>query len=92
VRVVRAVIIVLGVVFFVLGVVRLNVREIDRTGLCGSIVQGSSWDDGGSNTHDCNRLRNNDRIATGAFFILAAASFGLGIGHMLYTRARVPGR
>ena len=46
-RVVRVAIIALGVLFFLLAIVRLNVREIDKTGLCGSIVQGSSWDDGG---------------------------------------------
>ena len=83
-RVFRVTIIVLGVVFFLLAFVRLNVREIDKTGLCGSIVQGSSWDDGGAITHDCNRLRRNDGVATAAFFVLAVASLGLGV----YTRTR----
>lgn len=87
-RVVRVVIIALGVVFFLLAIVRLNVREIDKTGLCGSIVQGSSWDDGGASTHDCNRLRHNDGVATAAFFVVAVASLGLGVGHVLYTRTR----
>jgi hypothetical protein len=82
------VIIALGVLFFVLAIVRLNVREIDRTGLCGSIVQGSSHDDGGASTHDCNRLRHNDGVATVVFFILTVASFGLGVGHVLYSRTR----
>jgi hypothetical protein len=87
------VIIVLGFSFFVLGVVRLNVREINRTGLCGSIVQGSRWDDGGASTPDCNRLRHHDLVVTAALFILAVASIGLAIGHILYTRTRRrPGR
>jgi hypothetical protein len=86
VRVVRVVIIGLGVVFFVLAIVRLNVREIDKTGLCGSIVQGSSHDDGGASTPACNRLRHHDGVATAAFFILAVASIGGGVGHILYTR------
>ena len=87
-RVFRVVVIVLGVLFFVLGVVRLNVREINRAGLCGSIVQGSRWDDGGASTPDCNRLRHHDLVVTAAFFILAVAPIGLAIGHVLYTRNR----
>jgi hypothetical protein len=88
VRIVRVVIIAPGVLFFLLAIVRLNVREVDRTGLCGSIVQGSSWDDGGASTHDCNRRRHNDGVATAVFFVLAVASLGLGVGHILYTRTR----
>jgi hypothetical protein len=88
VRVFRAVIIALGVLFLVLAMVRLNIREIDKTGLCGSIVQGSSYDDGGAITHDCNRLRHNDGVVTAGFFILTVGSFGLGVGHILYTRRR----
>jgi hypothetical protein len=88
VRVVRVVIIALGILFTVLAIARLNVREIDKTGLCGSLVQGSSHDDGGASTHDCNRLRYRDGIATAAFFILAVGSFGLAVGHIIYTRSR----
>jgi hypothetical protein len=32
--------IALGVVFLALAFFKLNVRQIDRTGLCGSVVQG----------------------------------------------------
>ncbi len=85
-RVVRVVIIVLGLLFFVLAIVRLNVREIDKTGLCGSIVQGSSHDDGGASTRDCNRLRHDDGVTTAAFFVVAIAALGLGVGHILYAR------
>jgi hypothetical protein len=88
VKVFRIVLIALGVLFLVLAIVRLNVREIDRTGLCGSIVQGSSHDDGGASTDDCNRFRHNDGIAAGAFLILAVTSLGVGVGHILYTRTR----
>jgi hypothetical protein len=88
VRVFRVVIIVLGVAFFLLAVVRLNVREIDRTGLCGSIVHGSRWDDGGASTSDCNRLRHHDVVVTAAFFILAVASLGLAVGQVVYIRRR----
>jgi hypothetical protein len=87
VRVFRVVIIALGVLFFVLAIVRLNIREIDKTGLCGSIVQGSSHDDGGASTHDCNRFRHNDGVATAAFFIVAVGLIGLGVGHILCTRS-----
>jgi hypothetical protein len=87
-RVFRFVIIALGVLFLVLAIFRLNVREIDKTGLCGSIVQGSSHDDGSASTHDCNRLRHNDSVATAAFLIFAVASIGLAVGHILYTRTR----
>ena len=90
VRVFRIVLIVLGVVFFVLAILRLNVREIDRTGLCGSIVQGSSHDDGGASTHDCNRLRHDEGVAAAAFVIVivAVAALEFGVGHALYTRNR----
>jgi hypothetical protein len=88
VRVFRILIFALGVVFLVLAMVRLNIREIDRTGLCGSIVQGSTYDDGGASTPDCNRRRHDDGVATAAFFVLAVASLGLGVGHILFTRAR----
>ncbi len=85
---VRIVLIVLGVLFFVLAFFRLNVREIDRTGLCGSIVQGSSHDDGGASTHDCNRLRQDDGVAAEAFVIIGVVTLGFGVGHALYTRNR----
>jgi hypothetical protein len=83
----RVVIIALGVSAFFLAIGRLNVRETNRTGLCGSLVQGSRWDDGGASTHDCNRLRHKDGVATAALFILALASLGLGVGHIFYTRS-----
>jgi hypothetical protein len=70
---------------FLLAIARLNVRETDKSGLCGSLVQGSKWDDGGASTHDCNRLRHNDGVATAALFILAIASLGWGVGQILYT-------
>jgi hypothetical protein len=88
VRVFRIVLIVVGVLFFVLAIFRLNVREIDRTGLCGSIVQGSSHDDGGSSSHDCNRLRHDDGVTAAVFFIVGVAALGFGIGHTLSTRNR----
>jgi hypothetical protein len=88
VRVFRVVIIALGVVLLVLAFIRLNVREVDKTGLCGSIVQGSTYDDGGASTHDCNRLRHDDGVATAVLFVLGAASLGVGVGHIVYTRTR----
>jgi hypothetical protein len=88
VRVFRIVLVVLGVLFFVLAIYRLNVRQVDRTGLCGSIVQGPSHDDGGSSTHDCNRLRHDDGVAVAAFMILGVAALGFGVGQALYTRNR----
>ena len=39
VRVLRIVLVVLGVLLFVLAISRLNDRHIDRTGLCGSVIQ-----------------------------------------------------
>ncbi len=87
-RVFRIVLITLGVLFLVLAIFRLNVREIDRTGLCGSIVQGSSHDDGGASTHDCNRLRHGDGAAAAAFVIVGVAALGFGVGHALYARNR----
>ena len=63
VRVFRIALIALGVVFLALAFFKLNVRQIDRTGLCGSIVQGSTHDDGGSTTADCNRMRHGDGVA-----------------------------
>jgi hypothetical protein len=85
VRVFRIAIFALGLVFLVLAINRLNVREIDKPGLCGSLVQGSSHDDGGASTPDCNRLRHHDGVATAVFFVLAIASFGLVVGHVLHT-------
>jgi hypothetical protein len=83
-RVFRVVIILLGVASLALAVGRLNVREVDRTGLCGSVVQGPSHDDGGASPHDCGRLRHNDGVASAALFVLAAISVGTGVGLILY--------
>jgi hypothetical protein len=87
-RVVRIVLVGLGVLFFVLAIFRLNVRQIDRPGLCGSVVQGSRYDDGGSNTPACNRLRHDDRVAAGSFVIFGVGALGLGLGLILYARNR----
>jgi hypothetical protein len=81
-------IIVLGVLFLLLAIGRLTVREIDKPGLCGSIVQGPSWDDGGASTHVCNQLRHDDGLEMAGFFILALASFGFGVGHLVYRTGR----
>jgi hypothetical protein len=88
VRVLRIVLVGLGVLFFVLAAFRLNVRQIDRPGLCGRVVQGSRYDDGGSNTPACNRLRHDDRVAAASFAILGVGAFGLGVGLILYARNR----
>ena len=88
VRVFRVVLIVLGTLFLGLAFFRLNIRQIDGTGLCGSIVQGSTHDDGGSRTSDCNRLRHHDGVAAVAFVIIGVAALGFGVGHTFYTRSR----
>jgi hypothetical protein len=84
----RIVLIVLGVLFLVLAFFRLNIRQVDRTGLCGSIVQGSTHDDGGSSTSDCNHLRHRDGVTAVAFVIIGIAALGVGVGHAFYTRNR----
>jgi hypothetical protein len=84
----RIALIALGVVFLALAFFKLNVRQIDRTGLCGSIVQGSTHDDGGSTTPECNRLRHRDGGAAVAFVIIGVAGLGLGVGHAFFTRNR----
>jgi hypothetical protein len=86
--VLRIVLTALGVLFFALAFFRINARQIDRTGLCGSIVQGSTHDDGGSNTSECNRLRHRDEVTAVAFVIIGVAALGLGVGHAFYTRNR----
>lgn len=85
-RAFRVVVIVLGALFVVLAISRLTAREIDRTGLCGSIVQGSTWDDAGASTHDCTRLRHDDAITAAAFFGVAVVLVGSSVGAILYTR------
>jgi hypothetical protein len=85
-RVFRVVIILLGVVSLVFAAGRLNVREANRTGLCGSVAQGPSHDDGGASTHDCNRLRHDDGVASAALVILAVTSLGVGVGLILRRR------
>jgi hypothetical protein len=86
VRVLRIALVGLGVLFFVLAIFRVNVREIDRPGLCGGVVQGSRYDDGGSNTPACNRLRHHDRVVAASFVILGVGAFGLGVGLIFYAR------
>lgn len=88
VRVFRIVLIVLGVLFLLLALYKLNVRQIDRTGLCGSIIQGSTYDDGGSSTPDCNHLRHHDEVDAVAFAIVGVVALGFGVGQSLYTRHR----
>ena len=88
VRVLRIVLVVLGVLLFVLAISRLNDRQIDRTGLCGSVVQGSRYDDGGSSTPDCNRLRHRDGVAAVAFVTLGIVAIGVVAGHTFYARSR----
>ena len=88
VRVLRIVLVVLGVLLFVLAISRLNDRQIDRTGLCGSVVQGSRYDDGGSSTPDCNRLRHRDGVAAVAFAALGIVAIGAVAGHAVHARNR----
>lgn len=87
-RTFRIVLIVLGVLLLFVTIFRLNDRQIDRTGLCGSIVQGSRFDDGGSSTPDCNRLRHRDEVAAAAFAVLGMAALGVAAGHTFYIRTR----
>lgn len=87
-RVFRIVLVVLGVLLFVLAISRLNDRQVDRTGLCGSVVQGPRYDDGGSRTPDCNRLRHRDGVAAAVFAILGVVSLGVVAGHTFYARNR----
>jgi hypothetical protein len=86
VRVFRIVLIVLGVLLFALAISKLNDRRIDKTGLCGSIVQGSRYDDGGSSTSECNRLRHRDGVAAAAFATLGIVAIGVVAGHFFYAR------
>ena len=86
VRVCRIVLVVLGLLFFALAFSKLNVRQADGTGLCGSIVQGSAHDDGGSRTPDCNRLRHHDGVTAVEFAIIGIAALGIVVGHSFYTR------
>jgi hypothetical protein len=88
VRVFRIVLIVLGVLLFVLAISRLNDRRIDRTSLCGSTVQGSRYDDGGSSTSECNRLRHRDGVAAAAFATLGIVAIGVVAGDTFYARNR----
>ena len=77
-----------GVLFLLATVYKLNDRQIDGPGLCGSVLQGARFDDGGSRTPDCNDLRHRDEVRAAAFALLGAASFGVGVG--LTVRARKP--
>jgi hypothetical protein len=86
--VLRIVLTALGVLFLALAFFRINARQIDRTGLCGSIVQGSTHDDGGFNTSECNRWRHRDEVTAAAFVIIGVAALGLGVSQAFYTRNR----
>ena len=87
-RVFRIALVVLGVLLFVLAISRLNDRQIDRTGLCGSVIQGPRYDDGGSSTPDCNRLRHRDGVAATAFATIGMVAIGVVAGHAVYARRR----
>jgi hypothetical protein len=86
VRTLRFVVVGVGVMFLMLAVFKLNDRRVDRPGLCGSVLQGARFDDGGSRTPDCNHLRHDDEVAAAAFVLLGAASFGLGAGLTIHAR------
>jgi len=87
-RVLRFVLIGLGLLFLALAFFRLNDRPIDRTGLCGSIVQGPAHDDGGSETSECNRLRHHDGVTAVAFVIIGVITAGIGVGQAFSIRKR----
>jgi hypothetical protein len=98
VRVFRVVLIVVGVLCFVLGIVRLNIRESDPSATilagssggisCGSVLQGKSHDDSNASIDGCAQQRHNDTVAAVALLIIGVVSLGFGIGHIVYANRR----
>ena len=90
-RVFRIALVVAGVLALVAGLAKLNVRETARStdvaeglGGCGSVMQGSGYDDGGASPDECRKKRHHDTVLALELFVITLATVGAGGGLIVY--------
>jgi hypothetical protein len=91
VSVFRIALVVVAVLALVAGLAELNVRETAPStyvagglGGCGSVIQGSTFDDGGASPDECRKKRHHDTTIALELFVIAVAAGSTGIGLMIY--------
>ena len=90
--VLRIALVVAAVLALVAGLAELNVRETARStyvagglGGCGSVIQGSTYDDGGASPDECRKKRHHDTLIALDLFVITVALVGAGVGRIVYT-------
>ena len=85
--VLRIALVVAAVLAIVAGLAELNVRETARStfvagglGGCGSVIQGSTYDDGGASPDECRKKRHHETVMALELFVIAVAAGGTGVG------------
>jgi hypothetical protein len=92
-RVFRIALVAAAVLALVAGLAELNVRETARSpsvagglGGCGSIIQGSTYDDGGASPDQCRKKRHHDTTIALELFVMTVAAGSAGVALMVYSR------
>ena len=49
-------------------------------GGCGSVIQGSTYDDGGASPDECRKKRHHETVMALELFVIAVAAGGTGVG------------
>jgi flagellar basal body-associated protein FliL len=89
--VLRIALVVVAVLALVAGLAALNVRETARStyvagglGGCGSVIQGSTYDDGGASPDECRKKRHHSTVIALELFLVTVAAGGAGVGLVVY--------
>jgi hypothetical protein len=90
-RVFRIALLAAGGLALVAGLAKLSARETARStyvagglGGCGSVIQGSRYDDGGASPDECRKKRHDDTVMALGLFAIAATTVGAGLGLIIY--------
>ena len=89
--VLRIALVVAAVLALVAGLAELNVRDTARStylagglGGCGSVIQGSTYDDGGASPDECRNKRHHDTLMALELFVITVVAGGAGVGLVIY--------
>jgi hypothetical protein len=91
VSVLRIALVVAAVLTLVAGLAELNVRETARStyvagglGGCGSVIQGSTYDDGGASPGECRQKRHHETVIALGLFVITVAAGATSVGLMVH--------